>query len=394
MSTLRSGIEEYAAEEVRAAGDAALEADVAELGRALGALEVERARRLAELDRRRAWRSSGALSLVAWLRQRFGMGGGEAKGLARTARALEAMPRARQALGEGELSRTALRLLVDARTDHPEAFAEDEAMLVEAARGLDEARLRGAIAYWRGMIDAEAAERGSEHLHERRRLHISRTLLGMVRLDADLDPETGEAVLAALQAITDAEVRSGDPEDRRSPAQRRADALGQVCRRFLDSPERPEVAGERPHATVVVDLEALQGGPGIAQLSHAGPITPQAARRLLCDANLARVLTRGRSEILEAGRRTLVVGPAMRRALAVRDGGCVFPGCGRPQSWCDAHHAVHWADGGETGLSNLVLLCRPHHRMIHARRFPVTIEEGRPAFTGPDGSPLMDRAPP
>jgi len=304
------------------------------------------------------------------------------------------MPGAREALGDGEISRTALRLLVDARADHPEEYSKDEELLVGAARGLDAGRLREAVAYWRGAVDAEAAEDGAERLHERRRLHISRTFLGMVRLDADLDPECGEAVMAALGAICDAEVHQGDPGDRRTPAQRRADALGEVCRGFLDSGERPEVAGERPHATVLVDLQALQGRPGTAELGYAGPITPEQARRILCDAGVSRVITRGPGEVLEAGRRTQVVGPALRRALIARDGGCAFPGCGRPQGWCDAHHVVHWARGGETNLQNLVLLCRPHHRMIHARRFGVRIEDGRPAFTGPDGSPLEDRAPP
>jgi hypothetical protein len=49
----------------------------------------------------------------------------------------------------------------------------------------------------------------------------------------------------------------------------------------------------------------------------------------------------------------------------VRDGGCVFPGCDRPLSWCEAHHLVHWLDGGPTDLDNLVLVCRAHHRAVH-----------------------------
>jgi hypothetical protein len=97
---------------------------------------------------------------------------------------------------------------------------------------------------------------------------------------------------------------------------------------------------------------------------------------------------------LDVGRRTSVVSPALRRALAVRDGGCAFPGCDRPYAWCDAHHVRHWAHGGETALSNLVLLCRPHHRSMHARGFGVAMSDGRPTFTRRDGMPLEDRAPP
>lgn len=90
-----------------------------------------------------------------------------------------------------------------------------------------------------------------------------------------------------------------------------------------------------------------------------------------------------------------MVPPAMRRAVVVRDRGCRFPGCDRPQAWCDAHHVIHWADGGPTALRNLILLCPRHHRMVHERRGSnLSLEDGRPVFRGPDGSVLEDRAPP
>jgi HNH endonuclease len=83
----------------------------------------------------------------------------------------------------------------------------------------------------------------------------------------------------------------------------------------------------------------------------------------------------------------VVVPTALRKALVVRDEHCAFPGCDRPQSWCDAHHVVHWADGGETNLDNLLLLCRPHHRMLH-NGFGVEMARGRATFRRPDGSPI------
>ena len=83
--------------------------------------------------------------------------------------------------------------------------------------------------------------------------------------------------------------------------------------------------------------------------------------------------------VLDVGRKTRTVPPAIRRALDHRDGGCRFPGCGL--RFCDAHHVKHWADGGETRLGNLVLLCRRHHRAVHEEGFGVEIvtdaEEGR-----------------
>jgi hypothetical protein len=82
------------------------------------------------------------------------------------------------------------------------------------------------------------------------------------------------------------------------------------------------------------------------------------------------------------------VPPPMRRAVSVRDGRCRFPGCDRPPTWCDAHHIVHWADGGPTAMSNLILLCRQHHRAIHAGRARLDMDDGQPVFRRPDGSRL------
>jgi hypothetical protein len=143
-------------------------------------------------------------------------------------------------------------------------------------------------------------------------------------------------------------------------------------------------------------VEALEGRTGgVSELDDAGPIHPQTARRWACDASISRVLVRGRSEPLDVGRRTPVVPAPLRRAVVLRDHHCRFPGCDRPQAWCDAHHIVHWADGGATALSNLVLLCRPHHRLLHGTdRFRVELAHGRPLFRRSDGSILEDRAPP
>jgi Domain of unknown function (DUF222)/HNH endonuclease len=220
------------------------------------------------------------------------------------------------------------------------------------------------------------------------------TFLGMVRVDGDLDPENGETLLTALGAVMDSEARSRTGEDTRSPAQRRADALGEISRQWLDRVDRPNVGVERPHMTVTVDVDAL-ASEGDAELDRAGPIPGTAARRIACDASVMRVVTAGRSEPLDVGRRTPVIPPSMRRAVIVRDRRCRFPGCDRPHTWCDAHHVIHWADGGPTAMSNLLLLCRRHHRLIHRRGgFTVEVLDSRPLFRRPDGSILEDRAPP
>jgi hypothetical protein len=226
--------------------------------------------------------------------------------------------------------------------------------------------LRRAVDTWRIAADPERAMEDEDRRFERRYLNAFPTVDGMVRVDGELDAETGQTLISALRAVVDVESRMSTTADARTPTQRRADALGEICRQWLGSLERPTVAGERPNVVVTMDVSALAAHAGEARLEDVGAVTAATARQeLACDANISRVITRGASEPLELGRRTKVVPAPLRRAVAVRDRGCRFPGCGRPPGWSDAHHVRHWADGGDTSLGNLVLLCRPHHRAIH-----------------------------
>jgi len=368
------------ASNARSLSDAELGARLDELERTIRATEAERARCLAEVERRGLHAAEGQLSAAAWLARRHGISPGLAAAQVRVARALEEMPRVADALAR-------------AREAGPEAFARAEEVFVESARARSYHELRLELDRWRQTVDAERAARDEDERHARRRFTAVPSADGMVRTEGELDPENGQYVITALRAKVDAWARQGTV-DERIPAQRRADALGEICREWLDLAERPALGGERPHVVVTMDLAALQArSGGRASLEDVGPITPSTALRLACDASVTRVITDARSVPLEVGRTTKVVSAALRRALAVRDCGCAFPGCERPPGWCDAHHARHWADGGETGLSNLVLLCRPHHRVIH-RGFGVAIVGGLPVFRRPDGTPLSDRSPP
>lgn len=389
MSSIRSALDELVREDLDRVGDRALEDDFAELERVARTLQAERLRRLAEIHRRRTWERDGYLSTGAWLTHRFGVAWTGAARELQEADALEAMPLVRSALREGELSGSAVQILTRARQAYPVDFREHEPVLVEAARTLTERDLRRAVAYWRQALDGPASLRDAAAAHLTRRFHLSPTLDGMVKVDGVLDADIGHTVMEAVDAVVSVEVRSAAPDDQRTSAQRRADALGEVCRQWLDRSSRPEVGGERPHVTVTVDLEALRGTAGSAcELGSETVVHPETARRLACDASVARVIIGPRSEPLDVGRRTPVIPPAMRRAVVVRDGRCRFPGCDRPPPWCDAHHVVHWADGGATALMNLVLLCRRHHRLVHEVGFRVTMDGGAPLFRRPDGSPL------
>jgi hypothetical protein len=144
----------------------------------------------------------------------------------------------------------------------------------------------------------------------------------------------------------------------------------------------------------VVDVDALESGTGRCELEDVGQISVDTAAMLACDASITRIVTKGRAEPLDVGRATPLISAALRKALVERDGGCRFPGCDRPPSWCDGHHVVHWSDGGRTCLGNMLLLCRRHHGLIHRGAFSVRMIDGRPTFFRADGSVLEDRAPP
>jgi hypothetical protein len=317
-----------------------------------------------------------------------------------------------QAVTEGQLSPAHASVLAAGTHDLPaHTPAEAEPVLVEAARRLDPPRLRRPLGHLRLVADPDSERDRAERCQQDRWLRLTPTFEGMVAIDGLLESEAGQTLLAALEPLA----RPHSAEDDRSGGQRTADALTELARRQLEGGRLPQTGGVRPQLTVIVDLDSLQGHPGaVGGVTDIGPLGPEACRRLACDGAATRVLVtryhqdpgghRGHhdpcdgsltaqlraaaallppvlggapSQPLDLGRTTRVVQPAQRTALAVRDGGCVFPDCQRPLSWCEAHHLVHWLDGGPTDLDNLALLCRAHHRAVH--------EGGWRLARGPDG---------
>ena len=115
----------------------------------------------------------------------------------------------------------------------------------------------------------------------------------------------------------------------------------------------------------------------------------ETSRRISCDAGVVRVSHAPGGSILDVGRRTRTIPPAIRRALEFRDRGCRFPGCGL--RFAEGHHITHWAEGGETKLENLLLACRFHHRLLHEEGWKVDWwGEGRPVFFDPRGGTHFD----
>ena len=412
MSELRSALEGFRSDVLSELPDARVEEDFIELWQTKEALEAECLRRLPDLEQRGVFERDGCLSAVSWLASRFKLAWGAGAGFVQMARGLEHMPATRAAMEAGELSVSAAKVLVSSRDVDPEAFGDAEGALVEAARIHSLSDLGKVAAYWRQAVEREHGLDGEEKLREQRRLHLSMTFLNMVKMDGLCDPESGDVILTAVNAVLDDEAKHRTPDDLRTPSQRRLDAMVEVCRQFLDRSDRPMVGGERPHVTVTVSAEMLMQSAGevstkpvvpveirtvfperLCELDLGGPVSAETARRLACDASVRRVVMAGASEPLDVGRQTRVISPALRRAVILRDRHCQVPGCYRPARWCDVHHIKHWADGGETSLANTTLLCRRHHRMIHLGQFRMSLEDGRPLFRRPDGS-VLERAPP
>ena len=410
VGALAAAVEGLVAQDLDGLADTALAEQVLVLGGLVDCLEGQWLKRLAAVDGRGAAGAEQGTqegSTAGWLRRRLRMGAGAASSVVRTARACFRGPLTQtgQALAAGELSPAHAQVLaagIHDLADHLAAAAEP--VLVEAARRLDPPRLRQVIGHLRQAADPDGAAAQAERRHGRRGLWLASTFEGMVALQGLLDPEAGQTLLAALEPLA----RPANAADERSGDQRRADALVELARRNLEGGQLPLTGGVRPQLTVTVDLDTLHDHPGGlgGQIGGVEPLDPEACRRLACDSTLTRVLitrhpthhpgdqepiaTGGHhgpadlegwlgaaaatlppilggapTQPLEVGRTSRVVTAAQRSALAVRDRGCGFPGCGRPPSWCEAHHLVHWLHGGPTDLANLILLCRTHHRAVH-----------------------------
>jgi len=143
----------------------------------------------------------------------------------------------------------------------------------------------------------------------------------------------------------------------------------------------PASGAPAAHAAIP-DLDRSDIDPGIR-------VSAETSRRLTCDASVVEVSRSPSGELLDFGRRTRTIPPALRRALHLRDGCCRFPGC--PSRFCEAHHITHWAHGGATSLANTLLLCRHHHRILHEGGWTLSLDrEGHPVFRNPLGLEATD----
>ncbi len=323
--------------------------------------------------------ADGALGIVAWLRSNCKLSGGAAAERVEIARQLEQLPQTQKAFASGEVGYQHVAIL--ARTaEHvgAAAVAKAEASLLKAAETMDPGQFTGVAKHFEHRVDAAAALVEANRAYERRYLHVSEPTDGLVRLDGLLDVEGG----AILRTALNAGMLPGKDDDR-TPGQRRADALVDLCSRKTGGSATG--AGPRPHLVIRASLDTLLGAAGApaGELEVGGSVPAETVRRLACDATLTRITGRGELEA-EISRASRSIPPSTRRAVEARDRTCVAGRCDRPPQWTDCHHLQHWTQGGPTILPNLVLLCRRHHRMVHEGGWGLRrAEQGRSKLVPP-----------
>ncbi len=260
-----------------------------------------------------------------------------------------------------QISKEQAEELFRAAREMPDQYPAAESVLIEIA-GDTVGETKQMLDYWRQTVDLPGVLLDEEIQYGRRRFDVSTKASGMVEGEFSLPRLAGETLLTAIDALMPPPAAN----DRRTTSQRRADALEDLARGYLEGAEAPEVSGERPHLNIHVDEGALAQRPGgLHELESGEVLTMTEVRQLACDSSVSRIVWNGKSEIIDVGRKTRVAPAATRRAVIARDRHCIFPGCDRSPRWCDVHHLDHWADGGTTNLSNLCLLCRYHHTMVH-----------------------------
>lgn len=340
---------------------------------------------LAEFDEAGGWAPGGYKTCAHWLSWRCGIDIRTARDHVCVARRLAARPLVRAAFERGELSYSKARALLRLEDDF------DEELMLMYAESASAAQLEQIV---RGCRRCVSVEEGAARQLAERSFSWHYDDDGAVVFAGRLPADLGALVVRALEATRDElgppprEVPDGvDPvtaEVSVSFGARNADALVALSQTKLA--ERASSA-DVYQVVVHVDADALDGSAeprGDCRLDDGSPLPVAAARRLACDASIVSVLDSG-GETLSVGRKRRSFSPALRRALAIRDKTCMFPGCTQ-RHHLDAHHVVHWADGGETSLANALRLCRFHHTLVHEGGFEVrSTGRGGYAFHDPRG---------
>ena len=377
-----------AADLERQAETAILGDAIAELAARIQAATYELLVMIRQFDACGGW-GQGFTSCAHWLNWRTGLAMGAAREKVRVARALAELPRLSAAMRRGALSYSKVRALTRVATP------ETEERLLDFARCATAAHVERLVRAWR-RVDRIAAAADDRRRHETRHLEVWVDEDGMLVVRGRLSPEVGAVVQRALEAAADRLYHTAEDKAEISVGQRRTDALGLLAESALAADLDRGTSGDRYQVVVHVDADVLtadaNAGQSALEDDDGTRVPAETSRRIACDASAVVMGHDRNGTVLDVGRKTRTISPAIRRALTTRDRRCRFPGCDLRH--CDAHHVRHWADGGATRLQNLLLLCRRHHRAVHEEGFRVEIQDnGDARFFRPDGSPFPDAPP-
>lgn len=376
-------------------GDAIV-ADLVAITAAESQLTAAKADLVRELEGRDFAHGRGASSLPVWLRDRLRCSIGVAHRLVELGRLLHDRPVIHMAMCDGAVNAEQAKVIGGALSALPDdidpaVLDKAEAVLLRQASRFDPAILAKLGQRVLGHVAPEVAEEALRRSLERadaqarisRRFSVSKVVQGRASVSGWLDAEAAAIVSAAIDPLSKP-AGGADGPDRRSPGQRRADALTEVCRLALASADLPDAGGDRPQITVTVGFDVLRHELGVGLLDTGELLSAAAVRRLACDARIIPVVLGGDGAVLDVGRTRRLFTGGLRRALVLRDRGCAFPGCDRPPRWTVGHHIVSWATGGPTCVDNGVLLCGSHHRLIHTGDWQVRLgADSRPEFIPP-----------
>jgi hypothetical protein len=368
---------------------AAMEADFAEMTARQGHLSV----RLGEFDRRQGYRLEGATSLEAWSAERFGVSTPTARGLAQVGEKAWDMPHLVGALCAGEISLDKVRAVIDVASAHSDEELCEQARRCSVRELVEVAHLRGARSAGRGAADAPAA-------HQRRSLRFNdrcRTL------SAQLPAESYALARACVDAWTETIRPEGEgsqsPDGSAPLDQRRCDGFMAMVESMGPGGSGPAGAPSPYMVVLHAPLDAVvdeAGAPGElgGELERDGLIDAQTVRRIACDATVVVALDDDTGHTMYEGRARRFPTSAQRREVMRRDRHCRFPGCANV-TFTNVHHVVAWKPGGRTDLSNLVLLCRHHHAVVHRKGWTMAGDANAElTVVGPGGRVMVSRPSP
>jgi hypothetical protein len=331
---------------------------VAELSRIADRLQAKFTMAVGALHASGEYAIDGDVSVTAWLKRACGLSKKQAGAVGVTACRLRDLPVTSPRFAEGELSTTQVSIITGTVTNlTAPLFAEHESELLPGFAVLSARDLTTAMQRWQAA--AEDLLRTERPDAPPRKLQVSETWNGRRELSGSFDPYAGETIDRALEM---AMTYDGVAETR-SYAERRGDALFDICKQFLVTHDKRRNRN-RPSVGVLIDLEDLEHS-GRASLRDGTPLDRATTKQILCDCDVHRIVTDGSGVTLDYGRETRLVTRELWNVLEAADRCCRFGACDRKPDWTEAHHVWAWEDGGPTEYDNLVLLCSRHHHVVH-----------------------------